>query len=204
MPLHPGLRACGAQGARGTCRVGRGFTAARRKASQLAGLAGVSCQLIRKKRHLAESLMAQQNSQREKTRWLFLQGDALHLGLRGLAAQGTLGTCEMASVLPPLGGRPCGSRVWQGACQSIRKKPPIDGESYSSKTASVPRNAGCFLYCWKIIPNFDVPAVPLEGFRRFGHSGSRNRRRCDPYIPRVPALPRPGWGNRSGRWSPWR
>ena len=36
--LYPGLRACGAQGCSGDMPVGRGFTAAWRQASRLAGL----------------------------------------------------------------------------------------------------------------------------------------------------------------------
>ena len=38
----------------------------------------------------------------------------LHPGLRAYGAQGTRGTCGLAVKLPPLGGRPRGSRVWQG------------------------------------------------------------------------------------------
>ena len=202
MPLHPGLRGIAAQGVWGKKLAGE----YRRSAEGLAARGSNMglCQLIRKSRQSTENLIAQKQPACQETLAVFTgrcpAPRAARPSRAGYSGDMRDGQCFTAARrkalrLAALAG---------GRASRFEKSRQSTENLIAQKTASVPRNAGCFLYCWKIIPNFDVPAVPLGGFRRFGHSGSRNRRRYDPYIPRVPALPRPGWGNRSGQWSPWR
>ena len=70
-PLHPGLRAVGAQGRSGDMRGGRGFTTARRQASRLAGLvrlpAGWQVHTAIRRR---ASWLAKKASVDLKSRWL--------------------------------------------------------------------------------------------------------------------------------------
>ena len=101
LPLDPGLRAAGAQGRRGTCRLA-GVLPPWHDGRHGSPVWSAKCWLAGNGRRSAEGLA---------------QG-ALPLdpGLRAAGAQGRRGTCRLAGVLPPWHDGRHGSPVWSAKC----------------------------------------------------------------------------------------
>ena len=102
------------------------ITAARQRASRLAGLVWLPAG------------WPIQTAIRRQASWLAQGAVPLDPGLRAAGAQGTPETCQLAGVLPPLGDRPRGSRVWCGSLPGGRFRPPFGDRPHGSlKKASV-------------------------------------------------------------------
>ena len=106
--------------------VGRGFTAARQRASRLAGLVWLPAG------------WPIQTAIRRQASWLAQGAVPLDPGLRAAGAQGTRETCSLTAKLPLLGNGPRGSPVWCGSLLGGKFIPPFGDRPHGSlKKASV-------------------------------------------------------------------
>ena len=148
-------------------QLGRGFTAARQRASRLAGLVRFPAG------------WPIQTAIRRQASWLAQGAVPLDPGLRAAGAQGTRETCSLTAKLPPLGNGPRGSRVWCGSLLGGKFIPPFGDRPHGSlKKASVKSKSRWPFALQKYTSCIEASQLARDAYAHRQLRGDRSLRFC--------------------------